>query len=362
MAPPMTPSSSTKSKSTGPGLLNTQKSTNPQGIRLVMKANGIPIEDQVAIKKFPNLRDYAKDIVDRARDSPMSLEQQQRVQDVRNRNAIRNESTWINKFWPALINTERNVQRRDEDGSPLDYGLWEAVAWEKSFLDSNWDCDLRTDSVPKLETNDPNVQLLLDSLPRITNPRPDIAFGLAPEAFSEEEDVINDRYQMYAQVSQGIYHPWLLVETKTTSGTIEDVENQCCRGGAAFVAAARTMIHDADPDAARSSRGADFQSIAFSVALVPTLANIFCHWAEVKSPEEVVYHMHIIKSYAIRDMDSATALHHSVDNILDWGVGDRKRNMQEVLRKIAERNAGTGKRKRKKAANEEEGGEGEEEL
>lgn len=109
----------------------------------------------------------------------------------------------------------------------------------------------------------------------------------------------------------------MLVETKTTSGNIEDVENQCCRGGASLVTAARQMIGDSDPDAASSSRGADIQSIAFSIALVPTVANIFCHWAEVISANEVVYHMHMIKSFAIRDLDTAIALHHAVDNILD---------------------------------------------
>ena len=89
----------------------------------------------------------------------MSLEWQQNVKKKRNEYATRNESTWINKFWPALINTEgeRNVHCKDETGSPLDRDLWEAVAWEKSFLDEDWDCNLRTNSVPKLEADDPNV-------------------------------------------------------------------------------------------------------------------------------------------------------------------------------------------------------------
>lgn len=348
MAHPVTPalSSKSKSKSTRPGPLNSQNSTNIQAVRLVMQANSIPIEDEEAIENHPHLFDHAKEIINRTRNSPMSLEWQQNVKKKRNEYATRNESTWINKFWPALIDTEgeRNVQCKDKTGSPLDPDLWEAVAWEKSFLDENWDCNLRTDSVPKLETDDPNVQLILDSLPRITNPRPDIAFGLKQQAFSAEERLVNNRYQTYAQVSQGIYHPWLLVETKTTSGNVEDVENQCCRGGASLVAAARQMIGDSDPDAAGSSRGADFQSIAFSVALVPTVANIFCHWAEVISANEVVYHMHMIKSFAIRDLDNAIRLHHAVDNVLDWGVDERKIYMKGVLRKIAEREAGLGRK------------------
>ena len=75
------------------------------------------------------------------------------------------------------------------------------------------------------------------------------------------------------------------------------------------------------------------------------MANIFYHWAELISANEVVYHMHMIKLFAIRDLDNAVALHHAVDNILNWGVDERKIYMKVVLRKIAEREAGMGRKK-----------------
>ena len=54
--------------------------------------------------------------------------------------------------------------------------------------------------------------------------------------------------------------------------------------------------------------------------------------------------MHMIKSFAIRDLDTAIALH-AVDNILDWDIDERKIYMKGVLRKIAEREAGMGRKK-----------------
>lgn len=342
MSAPVTPY--TSSKAAGPVQLNSQKSTDIPGIRLVMRANNLPIEDKNAIKKYPEVRQYAKDIVDQTRNSPVCPEWQDNMTDVLDEYAVRNEATWIEYFWEALQNAQRDIKGIEPEA-------WTSATWKKSFLDSNWNADLRTGSVPKLETADVNILELLESLPRITNPRPDIAFGLKRGAFSEDENVVNDRYQMYAQVSQGIYHSWLVVETKT-NGPIEDVENQCCGGGAPLVCATRIMIHDSDPDTVTRSHGPDSQSIAFSVALVPSCANIFCHWAEAKSAEEIVYHMHLIKTFALRDDDSVVGFHRAINNILDWGTHDRKMRMKEVLCKIHRRTDLTGSKKRKKARGE----------
>lgn len=347
MAQPVTPS--TGSKSTRPGPLNSQKSSNILGIRLVMRSNNLPIEDRDAIKRYPEVRKRAVQIIARTRNSPVKPEWQVNLTEVRDQYAVRNETTWIIKFWHALVNPERNIKEKDEHGSYLEPEAWKSVAWKKSFLDDNWNADLRTGSVPTLHTDDLNIQELLASLPRVTNPRPDIAFGLTEEAFSEAENVVNNRYQMYSQVSQGIYHSFLIVETKS-NGTIEDAENQACRGGASLVCATRLMLRDSDPNGTTTKTGADLASIAFSIALVPTVAHIFCHWAEVKSADEVVYHMHMIEAFAVRNKESAFAFHSAINNILDWGTDERKVQMQGVLNKIHDQTENTGLNKRKKAS------------
>lgn len=208
------------------------------------------------------------------------------------------------------------MKEKDKHRSLLEPTVWKAVAWAKSFLDDNWSADLRTGSVPVLHSDEPNIQELLASLPRVTNPRPDIAFGLKEQAFSKAENVVNDRYQTYSQVSQGIYHCFLIVETKSI-GAIGEAEHQACRGGASLVCATRRMVGDSNPHRMTTSTGPDMASIAFSIALVPTVANIFCHWAEVNSTDPVIYYMHLIRSFAIREEDQASAFHRAVNNILD---------------------------------------------
>ena len=125
MAHPVTPALSTKSKSTGPGPLNSRSPPTSPPSDWSMQANRIPIEDEEAIENHPHLLDYIKEIVDRTRNSSMSLEWQQNVKKKRNEYATRNESNWINKSWPALINTEgeRNVHYKEETSSPLDRDL-----------------------------------------------------------------------------------------------------------------------------------------------------------------------------------------------------------------------------------------------
>lgn len=49
-------------------------STNLEAVRLAMQANRIPIEDEETIEYHTHLLNYAKEIIDRTRGSPMNLE------------------------------------------------------------------------------------------------------------------------------------------------------------------------------------------------------------------------------------------------------------------------------------------------
>lgn len=340
---PVTPSHS--GKNLGPDLLNSQKLTSIPGVRLVMEVNGMPIDDKAALEQNRQIVDHAREIVGRTRHSPIRPEWKGKLMDERDRYAQRNEVTWIVHFWRALQNPERYVRQRDEHGSLVEPEIWGAATWFQDGLDDNWDQPLNTGSLPTLEIDDANVLELLDSLPRVTTPKPDIAFGLRHDEFTQIEKVVNNRYHMYAGVSESILHPFFIVETKTR-GTIEETENQCCRGGAALVCAARQMIHDSDPDA--SQDGPDIQSIAFSLALVPTLAHIFVHWAHIDTHGGLVYHMHYVTGFPLRNKDSLVDLFRAVNNILDWGTDERKTFIKGVLKKLhdlKEKEAGKGSEK-----------------
>lgn len=150
----------------------------------------------------------------------------------------------------------------------------EAITQNKSGLNDNQDQSLNDRSLLSLDIEDENQCTILESLPRISTPKPKIAFGLNRKAFSEVERLINNnyyRYDVHVQASEGIYHPWFLVKTSTIA-QIEELELQCCVGGAAFVHCARQLIEDSDPNAFAAKHGPDLESITFSLVLVPSYA------------------------------------------------------------------------------------------
>ena len=328
---PVTPNRS--ASNTGPGTMNSQKATDVRGVRMVLEANGMPREDPEIKRLHPQAHHFAVGIVTSERNSPVKEAWKENFLEERDDYAERNENTWIKRIWIALQNPQRNVRKRDGEGSMLEEKAWEAVAWKKSGLDENWDELLQTGSLPRLETEDENELALLKSLPRVSTPKPDIAFGLSKKLFNKDEKVVNDRYHMYVQVSKGIYHPWFLVETKT-NGTIEEVANQCCRGGAAFVRCARQLIEDSDGDAFAAKYGPDLESMAFSLALVPSCANIYYHWANRDVDGKVLYHMHFLESFALQSQNACAGLLHYVNNILDWGLDARLIAVKNTLDKI----------------------------
>ena len=343
---PVTPSR--LASNAGPGTMNSQKATNIRSVRMVLKANGMPLEDPNTKRLHPQVHQFATEIVNSERNSPVRPGWKANFSKQRNQYATRNGNTWIKKIWAALQNPERNVRKRDGEGSMLEEKGWEAVAWDKSGLDDNWDQLLHMGSLPRLKTEDENQVALLESLPRVSTPKPDIAFGLNDELFNEVEMVVNDRYHMYVQVSEGIYHPWFLVETKT-NGTIEEVEIQCCRGGAALVRCSRQLIEDSDPDAFAAKHGPDLESMAFSLALVPSCAHIYYHWANRDVDGQVLYHMHFLKSFALRDEDACVGLLHVVNNILDWGLDARLISVKKILDEIHSLTTEKAPKKRKRA-------------
>lgn len=112
---------------------------------------------------------------------------------------------------------------------------------------------------------------------------------------------------------------------------------------------ARQLIEDSDPDAFAAKYGPDLESMAFSLALVPTCAQIYYYWANRDVDGRVVYHMHFLKQFGLRDKDGCVGLLHVVNNILDWGLDARLISVKKTLDKIHSLTAEKGPKKRKRA-------------
>ena len=296
------------------------------------------IEDDEAFERCSGIKDAALEIIQGDRNSGMQPGSRDEIQEVRKIFATGNEFTFLVELWAILLHKTRDVRQLDPQGK---IG-WIKQAWRKDYLRTNWGADFLRDSVPAIKKPDDKVLAkLLESLPRIQNPRPDLTYGLRQEAFGETERRIIHTWNKFTVLSADLYQAFFLVEVKSAEGTIEDAENQCCRGGAALVHARRQFNAKAtldDDDENLPLVGADLRSFAFSLALVPSKAHMFVHWAEVKE-KDVRYHMNLVNSYDFRALsgDAFEHLRHDIDNVLDWGTLKRKREITGVCEEIARR-------------------------
>ena len=243
---------------------------------------------------------------------------------------------------------------------------WIETAWEKDHLRCNWSADFTRGSVPPLVILDPTLRILADRAPRVKNPKPDLTYGLLQDAFSNDEQPINDHG---AGLSINMVHPFFIVEAKSAEKPIDEAQNQCARGGAAMVRLKRKFDslaegtyqdneaqHGEDKDS-HNKQGipvdhyrTDTQAFAFSLAIVPRYAMMFVHWAEEAYSKEgqlltIHWHANWVEDYNLVNPAAWIELHRDIDNVLDWGVLTRKQELKELCNKIFERENSNKKRK-----------------
>lgn len=159
--------------------------------------------------------------------------------------------------------------------------------------------------------------------------------GYDPESFTAEEDSINALYKKIASVSEGIAHPFFDIEAKT-KGDPEEAVNMACTGGAALVQAHRKLKDLAIPPPENSTNVtpyADTSTMAYSMVITPNFATIYVHWALVTG-KQVIYHMHCIGSYGIAIAKNLRECRAAANNVLDWGLGERRKAINLSLEQI----------------------------
>lgn len=92
---------------------------------------------------------------------------------------------------------------------------------------------------------------------------------------------------------------------------------------------------------------ADMDSFTFSLAIDPDRANLFVHWAKETAPQTTIWHMNRLEPYDFRLPNDYRRLHHDLDNILDWGVGERLQGIKGQLCHIGEHLETENNKKRK---------------
>lgn len=308
MATPTKKSSTTTSKI----------SAHIEEVRQILRLNNMPVEAKGVLDKYPEIMQKAQELLENPRQSPtLAGTRLSKVQNMRQKYATRNETTFTKKFFGVFHPEARTIQKdRNDLMLPIEY---ETRDWEDDGLDENDDKLMREDAVPKMTNLSDAQKGILDALPRISQPKPDLLYGYDTDSFTPVEDSVNALYKDITSVSEGITHPFFDVEVKT-SGSPEEAIDTACTGGASLVQGHRRLQHLAASPSAQGTVNttpyADITTIAYSMVLTPHFATIYVHWAEV-SGNNVVYHMHTAGSYAIAVDRYLKDCRVAVNNILD---------------------------------------------
>lgn len=285
-----------------------------------------------------------------------------------------NEMTFLVNVWTEFLGGKATrLVKWTVDGELEDKEAaieWIETAWEKDHLKCNWNSDFTQGSIPPLKYLDKDLKALADSAPKVKNPKPDLTYGLLEAAFEADAQRVNDENGA-GLVTNGV-HPFFVVEAKSAERPIDEAQNQCARGGAAMVRLKRKFDglaegtytdekaqHEGDKDSPNNQKfhidryRTDDQSFAFSLAIVPRYAMVFVHWAEEAYSIEGVlvtinWHMNWVTDYNLVSPAAWIGLHHDIDNILDWGVLTRKKELDDLCKKILEREQKEGSNKKQK--------------
>ncbi|KAL8943618.1 MAG: hypothetical protein Q9211_000925, partial [Gyalolechia sp. 1 TL-2023] len=372
--------------STPQKLLDTSRSTSSLSkevgtVREILYLNGLSMDDSTARKTFHEDINKARDLVTELRYSAPSKQLLDEIDETRLDYSDRNETTFTNKFFGVFQSKSRQVKQvaqggcaqadnEEEIDGQADLYIpagWAARDWADDGLDENDNRVFQAGCVPRIGSANKNHKAILNDLPRISNPQPDLIYGTSiKKHYTDEERAVIAQFSKITQVSMGLACPFLGVEVKT-KGDIEEAANQACPQGASMVAAHRDLEvlarpaaskakSNANPNVSQASKDtagikakgnakssiskADFSTKAYTMVLTPKYAQINVHWVEIgegEGDEALTYHMHCIKSYALNEQDNLKACRAAVNNILDWGLGERDKKIKALLDQVHDR-------------------------
>lgn len=333
-----------------------------------MKFNNYLINDRQALQNHPEIKEEAMKVIDGERESEMGDDAQKELIATTDGYMRSDMGAFLDALWWKLLKDTRMVPKCEVRGEGLQDKQWMPRSWDEDFLKYNRNERFRTPCLPVLKTESRILRDLIDNiLPPILTPKPNLVYGMSRFAFTEEEQALNDLYPMFTNLSRGAYHPFLVVEYRDHSGGLDDMRNKASIAAAVLIHGLRSL-DDLRPCKC-TKKGADIRTWLFSLNLQPIQGELFVDWAYLKDDGAAVYHMNKLAAYWLDVGSDLARMKKHADNVMDWGIGERKEKIQELLAEIRKAKAsdgvsghgGLGKRKeqikRKWAAVSEEGDE-----
>ncbi|KAL9628144.1 MAG: hypothetical protein Q9164_007380 [Protoblastenia rupestris] len=353
-----------KDESAYSGYLNTRVPKDPQTIGFKMSQHGLKLNDRPAFDRYPEFKEMAYGIVDRASvkaPEPTSEKKFQRVVDDYGRS---NEATFLGLAFGIMIKDGYFVMEDSGASGPP------AATFKDFILDEDiaisMDRELRGTLLPHRYTNqgfEKEMTLALKKDDGMKNAKPDYIYGISERklAIQSGPPLTNMTYKLLT-IAKGMYHPFLLVEGKSDRGSVAEAIDQARRGGATLVHATRIIAdlvnHDwKDPDprlpefpASPSQQptpqatphpeqqqprkptaigeGADTHTFVYSAIVSPQVVSFYVHWHEqIQLPDgtfDSIFHMNTVASQSVQDERRALGeIRRILHNICKWGAGER---------------------------------------
>ncbi|KAL9028915.1 MAG: hypothetical protein Q9196_002777 [Gyalolechia fulgens] len=243
-----------------------------------------------------------------------------------------NETKIFHDFWRRLFKDLHTVPDSDHPGQSVDEDCLQGLQSTMNQL-------FNVGGVSVLKCDDKLDQELIDKLPQVKVPKPDIVYGIHHDHFSSIEKKAIELLAPWSIIANGVDFAFLVDEFKG-DGTMEEAEAQDLRASSSVVNANRQIQNKAGmPDL--DAIGVDASNIVFSFCAVPTLAKLYVHWAEVNvgadGKVETKFMMQALKSYCIDEQDGVKLMRRDLESILDWGTLARRNGsggVKAVLEKI----------------------------
>ena len=310
---------------------------NAIAVRQHLRLNRMFIDDEEAAVIGQPLIRKAKKIVTGDRKSEYGLEWGEKAVKMIAEYSGDTEATFAIQLMNIFYGGKRMVPKGDITEAQLE----EATQWiEEPFaqqgLHFQAQCTFVADSVPPLSSFDnPMLDKLLKEFPRVKTPKPDVAFALKRESFSPEQEVLFKALKCSLTTDERTFHTFFVWELKSALRPIFEAQNQCMRSGPATVNCRRNFnlavdepdksITEAAP--AKSLAVADEKSFTFSLAIDSSEAKLYVNWALIELNQTPKWQMHRLDTYSFDRPLEVIALLKAINNILDWGCGQRKKEL-----------------------------------
>jgi len=346
-------------KDTSSGATTESSTENVSRAFQILKLNNVFVDSKDAEERGKELIQEAKKIVRGPRLSAINDAQAETIREAASELSLDDELTFMVGVWKLVIHTHRTVELKNKE----DEIVFVETAWDKDNLKCNWGSPFAANIAPQLRFANPDMEALAGELPKLKNVKPDLTYGYNESAFTSEQMAINENVK--GELCRRNWHAFLIGEAKSIDLPFQLGVAQVARGAITAIYLKRKLKEDAKPSviAGSSTCGgvpglnlgqkhykADRSSFIFTFVVSPERARLYVAWAEEewegnnKEPG-INYHMTSLSSYYFDEGgEHWAALHHDLDNVLDWGVGPCKTEVLRLLDDIANKKKDGNKR------------------